>query len=94
MQATYQQSKAGLFVPQGTFEPKRELVCSVPGCDRGDGKAMRFPVEQSVNWVRHVKACAKRNEDRVEAELAAKEESYLTSSADPELFAHLRNGGN
>lgn len=88
------QAKSGLFVPKGTFEPKRSLVCSVPGCDRGDGKPVRFPMEQHTQWVRHVKSCAKRNEDRIEAELAAKEETFLTSSADPELFQHLREGGN
>lgn len=89
----YMETKSGLYVPKGTAEPERELVCAVPGCDRGDGRPMRFPVEQEAQWVRHVKACAKRHEDQIEAELAAKNDNWITSPADPELFAHLRNGG-
>lgn len=81
------QTASGLIIPRSALaEPSKEvLVCST--C------VMEFPMQQQGDWERHIVKCAARNEDLVEAELAAKEETYLTSSADPEHFAWVRNGG-
>lgn len=82
------QTSSGLIIisSQDPGQRREVLRCSTCKTD--------FPLEQQAAFDRHVVRCADVNHDIVEAELAAKEDSYLTSSADPEMFAHLRNGGN
>jgi hypothetical protein len=74
-----------LLIPRSAT---RTLRCAVPGCGKD------FPLDQHTQFVRHVKACAKRNHDRFEEAIAKKDETYFTSSADPELRDHLKAGGN
>lgn len=78
-----------LWIPPSA-QPKPEplLRCTVPGCSHSP-----FPMTQKEQWRRHVKACAKRNFGEIERELARKEETYFTKSADPEKYAYLRKGG-
>lgn len=65
----------------------RFLLCTVPGCDK------RFPLEQETNWVRHTKACSKRNADEIERVIAEGSKDFITSVGDKELYRHLRRGG-
>ena len=60
----------------------------VPGCGRN------FPMDQKPQFERHVKSCAKRNSDRLEEELAKQDETFFTSSADPELRDYFKAGGS
>jgi hypothetical protein len=78
----------GLILPRSAEERRKVLVCTVPGCGK------RFPMDQDTQWARHVKACSTRNEDRMLAIVEHRDNNYFTASADPELFAHLRKGGN
>lgn len=75
-----------LWIPPNA-RPKL-LRCTVPGCTQGP-----FPETQREQWRRHVKACAKRNFGDIERELARREETFFTKSADPERYAHIRQGG-
>jgi len=51
-------------------------------------------MEQQEQWRRHVKACSKRNFGDIERELARREKTFFTKSADPERYAHIRKGGS
>ena len=77
----------GLILPPSVEERRRVLRCTVPGCGRC------FPLEQVTKFERHVKGCAERNSDRIDAKVAQLEGSYLTSPADKELYEHYRKGG-
>lgn len=79
------QERSGIFVPRTIATRRQMLRCSTCGTD--------FPLEQRLAWERHIVKCERVNSEIAEAELAAKEDSYLTSPADPEKFRHFRNGG-
>lgn len=72
-----------LLIPRSAAEPRSK--CFMCGKE--------FPAEQWAPFMRHVKSCAKANHDQFEAKIAAGEETYFTSSPDPELDAHLAAGG-
>jgi hypothetical protein len=76
-----------LWIPRSAA--RKQLRCTVPGC-----KSAPFPEDQLEQWRRHVKACAKRNSGEIERQLARREETYFTKSADPEKYAHIRAGGS
>jgi hypothetical protein len=75
--------------PSAHPEPKLYLRCNGPGCTHPG-----FPMSQQEQWRRHVRACAKRNFGGIEEELANREKTYFTKSADPELYAHIRKEGS
>lgn len=80
-----------LLVPNHIAEPleekTRRFVCMVPGC------TAEFPLEQNTQFVRHVKACSQRNEDKIDAVIRKSRESYFTKPADQEMYEHFRRGG-
>jgi len=79
-----------LWIPPSAREKTGpRLRCTVPGCDHPG-----FPMEQQEQWRRHVKACSKRNFGDIERELARREKTFFTKSADPERYAHIRKGGS
>lgn len=57
---------------------KKVLVCSVCG--------NHWPMSQKHQWIRHVKACSKKNEDVLQELQALRESSIFTSIWDKELF--------
>lgn len=72
-----------------TLEEKtRIFICLVPGCDK------KFPLEQQTQYVRHVRSCSARNEDKIHRVIERNRESYFTKPADEEMYAHFRKGGN
>lgn len=73
-----------LLIPRSATEPRSK--CFLCGTE--------FPADQLPQFGRHVKACAKRNGPRFEEMEADRQKTYFTSSADPELYDHLRGGGN
>lgn len=73
-----------ILIPRSATEPRsRCLLC---GTD--------FAPEKFREFARHVRECAKRNHDGFEAMEADRESSVFTSPEDPELYDHLRAGGN
>jgi hypothetical protein len=62
--------------------PRRVRLCTVCGT--------RFPLEQTQQWGRHVTACARRNEDAIEAELDAHNNNGFTGILDKEKFEWVR----
>ena len=65
----------------------RVLLCTVPGCGE------KFPFDKPEAFARHVRDCADRNHDQIEADVAKSRESYFTKPADEEMYAHYRRGG-
>lgn len=74
----------GLILPRSATEPRSH--CRMCGS--------YFPADKQTQFVRHVKACAKRHADQLEERVAMSRHSLFRSPADPELEAHLRAGGN
>lgn len=74
----------GLIVPRSATAPRHH--CRLCHAD--------FPAEQLTQFIRHVKACAKRNGDRFEAMQHERNSNVFTSPADPERYDHIRAGGN
>lgn len=76
-----------LLVPRSALDPPRKvLLCTLCG--------KKLPLGQEEQFVRHVKACLKRNPEAIEAAVADRESDYFRSPADVELYRHIRKGGN
>jgi hypothetical protein len=69
-----------LWIPESAVpprEPRTYLQCTL--CD------LKLPRTQREQFLRHLKACAKKNEDKIEAELERRNQSvFLNGSLDPE----------
>lgn len=77
----------GLLLPPSAAKPRLVLRCTVPGC------GTEFPMEHKVQFVRHCKACANRNADRIEKRVAEIDSNYFTAPADKERYAFYRRRG-
>jgi hypothetical protein len=75
-----------LILPRSALDPPRQvLLCTLCG--------KKLPLEQKDQFVRHVKACLKRNPEIIEEAVAARESNIFQSPADQELYEHIRKGG-
>lgn len=73
-----------LLIPRSAMEPRSR--CHLCGTE--------IPADQPTQFMRHVKACRKRNADQMEAAQARRMGSmFLGAEIDPELAAHIRKGG-
>lgn len=75
-----------LWIPESAR--KKWLQCDIPGCGR------QFPLDQRQQFERHVKACLKRNGDRLEAHVARREAEHGDADFDQEFYEYLRGGGS
>lgn len=73
-----------LLIPRSATEPRSKCLM----CDT------EFPAEKFREFAHHVRDCSKRNSDQFEAAIAKRNSSVFTSPADPELYRHIRHGGN
>ena len=76
-----------LIIPRSALDRQRVLRCLVPGCGK------RFPIDQNQQFERHVKACSKKNEDRILEVVEESRSDYFRAPADQELYEHMRKGG-
>lgn len=77
---------SGLIIPPQYETRQRVYRCNL--CE------LEFPLEQVKDFERHVVRCARAREDEIGEEIASKRDTVFTSSADPEMFEWLRNGGS
>ena len=73
-----------LLIPPSAQEPKSR--CFICGTE--------FPLRQSLGFAAHLRKCAKANEGLFEEMQHERASSVFTSPEDPELYDHIRAGGN
>lgn len=74
-----------IWIPENARpEPRKVLLCKVPGCGR------RFPDTQRQQFERHINACAKRNFDRIQELDAINHSDPFTSVGDKEMYGWVR----
>jgi hypothetical protein len=73
----------GLLVPPSAIDRRKVYGCTV--CGR------RFPGNQRQQWARHVSACAKKNEDKLERAVHLKREAdHVLGIGDDEKHRWVR----
>lgn len=75
-----------IWIPPSAREKQRFLRCEL--CTK------RFPLAQRPQFDRHVKACVRRNGEKLEAHVARRDSDFGLDGFDTELYAHLRKGGS
>lgn len=86
------QHTVGRLVATGLILPRR-IAEGPPLVLRCTMCTAAFDEDHAGDFMRHVRHCSERNEDRILAKVAQREGNYFTSPADKERYEHFRKGG-